>query len=107
MDGKGAGPQRESAEPEPRLGPGCPLSRGLSEFCSHSVSEVRSVDVASGSHLDPFSRVWLVFPPCLRDVQQPGNAGPAPADLREPPADAERDLRPLHAQHDADACPEP
>lgn len=40
---------------------------------------------------------------CLRcrDVQQPGHAEPAAADLREPSADAEHAVCSLHAQYDA------
>lgn len=44
---------------------------------------------------------------CCRNVQQPRDAEPNAADLREPTADAEHAVCAVHAQHDAVAVPEP
>lgn len=44
---------------------------------------------------------WTFSFLCCRDVQQPGHAESAPADLRKPSADAEHAVCSVHAQHDA------
>lgn len=49
----------------------------------------------------------FVFPSPCRHVQQPRDARTPAADFRKPSADAEYDLCPLHAEHDANSCPEP
>lgn len=49
----------------------------------------------------------FVFPSPCRHVQQPRDARTSAADFRKPSIDAEYDLCPLHAEHDANSCPEP
>lgn len=49
----------------------------------------------------------FVFPSSFRYVQQPRDARTPAADFGKPSVDAEYDLCPLHAEHDANSCPEP
>lgn len=56
----------------------------------------------------PLTKLVCVFVcVCCRNVQQPWDAEPNAADLREPAADAEHAVCAVHAQHDAVAVSEP